>query len=436
MDTNIKNKRKLTSLCAILIFTLVFTVIPLQFNTEVASAKTYNSQQDAVIDLAMAKKGQGPSHFGFTDAWCTRFINWAMEAAGLNNGTIYPKNGLGNCTNFAQHFKSKGTYVSLYNSGPGYFGSGTKVNKNYIPKKGDIVFFKKNNKINHVALVVSVTLKNNIPNKVTVVHGNWLDKVAVTEHNGHGITYASEIIGYATPIYSTGKWTTKDPVKETFTNYSATGTVNVDSGNLNVRSGAGTTYSSIGKLAKGKSVTITAKSANWYKINYGSSTGYVSAQYIKIKGATTTTSNTSVAATNKTGTVTASPSLNVRKDAGTKYAKIGSLKKNAKVTITGTKGSWYQIKYGSTTGYVSNAHVKVTGATSTSTSVTAMNKKGAVNLSSGTLNVRKDAGTNYSKIGSLKNKATVTITGAKGDWYRIKYGSSTGFVSKKYIKIK
>ena len=58
------------------------------------------------------------------------------------------------------------------------------------------------------------------------------------------------------------------------------GTVNTDSSNLNVRSGPGTTYSTIGSLAKGAQVTILGEENGWYKIQYGSGTGYVSKDYI------------------------------------------------------------------------------------------------------------------------------------------------------------
>ena len=51
------------------------------------------------------------------------------------------------------------------------------------------------------------------------------------------------------------------------------------------------------------------------------------------------------------------------------------------------------------------------------------------------LNVRSGAGTSYKVIGSLKNGATVTIVETKNGWYKIKYGSSYGYVSSSYIKI-
>ena len=49
------------------------------------------------------------------------------------------------------------------------------------------------------------------------------------------------------------------------------------------------------------------------------------------------------------------------------------------------------------------------------------------------LNIRQGAGTKYKIIGSLKNNARVEIIGESGQWYKIKTGSLTGYVSKTYI---
>lgn len=425
------NNRIIKSLCSILMLTLIFAMIPLHINVESAYAKTYNTQQDSVIDIALGKKGKTASHFGFAGNWCTRFINWAMSTANLNDGVVYPKEGLGSSSDFAKHYKSKGTYVSLYRSGPGYLGSGTVVNKNYIPKKGDIVYFTSGSTINHVGLVVSAKLEKNIPSKVSVIHGNWSKKVALTVFNAHSYTYGSKIIGYSTPNYNnSGSWVTKAPAIEAFKALKKTGTVNIDSGNLNVRSGAGIDFKSIGKLKKGSKVSITAESKSWYKIKYGSKVGYVFRAYIKIGSAKKAKPQTSKTFKKKYGKVNiSSGSLNVRSKASKTSAKIGSLKKKAKVTIIGESGSWYKIKHGSKTGHVAKEFIKLN-----SSKKTTVKKTGKVNISSGSLNVRNKASTSAAKIGSLKKKATVTIIGESGSWYKIKHGSKTGYVAKEYIK--
>ena len=59
----------------------------------------------------------------------------------------------------------------------------------------------------------------------------------------------------------------------------------------------------------------------------------------------------------KTGTVKAS-NLNIRQKASTSSKKVGSIPNNKKVTIYAKSGSWYKIKYGKVTGYVSAQYVK------------------------------------------------------------------------------
>lgn len=61
----------------------------------------------------------------------------------------------------------------------------------------------------------------------------------------------------------------------------ATATVITKSGNLNVRSGAGTSYAKVGSLEKGEVVLVLSEASGWSRILYhGTKTGYVNAQYL------------------------------------------------------------------------------------------------------------------------------------------------------------
>lgn len=50
------------------------------------------------------------------------------------------------------------------------------------------------------------------------------------------------------------------------------------------------------------------------------------------------------------------------------------------------------------------------------------------------LNVRSGAGTNFSIIGSLLYNTKVTLLEKSGDWYKIQYGNTTGWVMGTYIR--
>lgn len=65
-------------------------------------------------------------------------------------------------------------------------------------------------------------------------------------------------------------------------------TVKLTSGSLNVRSGAGTSYSKVASLYNGEVVIVLSKSGNWSRILYnGTKTGYVSSQYLSTSTSST-----------------------------------------------------------------------------------------------------------------------------------------------------
>ncbi|SCJ67105.1 SH3 domain-containing protein [Clostridium saudiense] len=254
---------------------------------------------------------------------------------------------------------------------------------------------------------------------------------------------------------------TQKPGDSTTTETVQTGTVKV-SNSLNVRSGAGTNYSVLGSLSNGAKVEIVGTSGSWYKIKYGSGYGYVSKDYVTVSSSSNNSSSNSgssnsgssnntitTPSTSTTGTIKVNDTLNVRSGAGTSYSVIGSLKNGATVEIVETSGSWYKIKYGSGYGYVSKDYVTVSSSSNNSSSNSGSSNSGSSNNTTTTpststtgtikvnnaLNVRSGAGTSYSVIGSLKNGATVEIVETSGSWYKIKYGSGYGYVSKDYVTV-
>ena len=224
-----------------------------------------------------------------------------------------------------------------------------------------------------------------------------------------------------------------------------TGTIKVN-GALNVRSGAGTSYSVIGSLSNGAKVEIVETSGSWYKIKYGSGYGYVSKDYVTVSStsnsdSSSSSNNNTSTTTTQSGTVKVNGALNVRSGAGTSYSVIGSLNNGAKVEIVETSGSWYKIKYGSGYGYVSKDYVTVSSTSNSNSNSSSNNNTSTTTTQSGTvkvngaLNVRSGAGTSYSVIGSLSNGTQVEIVETSGSWYKIKYGSGYGYVSKDYILV-
>ena len=192
---------------------------------------------------------------------------------------------------------------------------------------------------------------------------------------GQQVEYISESGSWAKVKYNGvtgyvhGDYLTKSTSTGISTSQGTTQYVNSTSG-LNVRSGAGTTYSKLGTLEYKEKVTVLSTSNGWAKINYNGQTGYISSSYLQttVPGGTTSENNNS-STTTTVKYVNATSGLNVRSGAGTSYSKIGSLDYKEKVTVLSTSNGWAKINYKGQAGYVSSSYLQSTvpsGSTSNS----------------------------------------------------------------------
>ena len=170
----------------------------------------------------------------------------------------------------------------------------------------------------------------------------------------------------------------------------------VTTGTINFRQGPGTNYSKVtgcAQVPKGATVTLleyTSSDNGWYKVIYGSYTGYLSAKYLKVtltnnnagssnnnSGNTsggnwntgwntgnnnTGSNNSGSSATATTGTTTGN--VNFRQGPGTGYSKVSGcakVPKGSTVTILEQTNGWYKVTYKSYTGYLSADYVRVVG---------------------------------------------------------------------------
>jgi len=208
---------------------------------------------------------------------------------------------------------------------------------------------------------------------------------------------------------------------------------------LNVRSSANLSSSIIGSLKNGSSVSILGKTGSWYKIKYGSKVAYVSSNYISSSNNSNSNSDNNSSTSTGKGTVklsSTSSSLNLRDNPSLSSKILGGLSHGSSVDILGKTGSWYKIKYGSKIGYVSSQFITTSNSSNSSGSSVTNQKFGTVYLSNkySTLNVRKNAGTNSSVISSLAYGSKVEILSSSGEWYKINFKNTTGYVYSKYIK--
>ncbi|EOU1857193.1 cell surface protein [Clostridium perfringens] len=145
-----------------------------------------------------------------------------------------------------------------------------------------------------------------------------------------------------------------------------TGIVNVSS-SLNVREGASTSSKVIGSLSGNTKVTIVGEEGAFYKIEYRGSHGYVAKEYVKDviesnnsnQGTQTPEKPSIPENSKKTGVVTASKGLNVRKEANTSSKIIGILNSGESVEIIGEENGFYKITYKGQEAYASKNYINI-----------------------------------------------------------------------------
>ncbi|MCR2821754.1 SH3 domain-containing protein [Lederbergia panacisoli] len=190
--------------------------------------------------------------------------------------------------------------------------------------------------------------------------------------------------------------------------------------NLNLRTGAGTTYKVKKVIPKGKQVTLISKYGTWFKVSYSSKTGYVSSTYLK-----------QVKSTSTPGKYSTTANLNFRTGAGTTYKVTIVIPKGKQVSLISKHGTWYKVSYSGKTGYVSSAYLKQV----TSTTTPKPNPQSEKYSTTDNLNLRTGAGTTYKVVTIIPKGKQVTLISKHGTWYKVNYAGKTGYVSSQYLKL-
>lgn len=227
--------------------------------------------------------------------------------------------------------------------------------------------------------------------------------------------------------------------------------------NLNMRTSTSTKGKIMLTIPKGKAVNYVSKHGSWYKVKYGSKTGFVSAKYIK--KTTTVTSPKPPASSGQLQSYTTTANLNLRTGTSTKNKVILTIPKGKAVTHVATKGSWTQVKYGTKTGWVATKYLqKKTTAkpkpkpvvTPKPTPAPKPQPKPPVETppvpttptapveqktyqTTENLNMRSGAGTGFAVILTIPKEKSVELISESNGWAKVTYEGKTGFVSKTYL---
>ncbi|WP_416828614.1 SH3 domain-containing protein [Ectobacillus polymachus] len=195
-----------------------------------------------------------------------------------------------------------------------------------------------------------------------------------------------------------------------------TGTVNATY--LNVRTGPGTSYDRLGALPNQTKISIIGESGNWYKISYNSRDAYVSKDFVTVSSSSSSKQKVTADA------------LRVRSEANTSSSIIGILSSGEEVTVEAENNGWCKITYNNQTAYVSKAYLTPSSNSNGSSSIQGTT---TYYVNADALRFRSGPGSNYSIINVLSNGEKVAVTGQSGNWYKIQYNGSEGYVSKDYL---
>jgi len=209
-------------------------------------------------------------------------------------------------------------------------------------------------------------------------------------------------------------------------------------GPLNVRTGPGTSYSSMGKLQEGTKISITATTTiddiKWYRFIYQSKQGFVCGKYVKIYASQYFYS------TPVNSSVIAGP-LNVRSGPSTASTIIGSLGKGSSIKVESIYScyggdKWYRITLNAHKGYI-NAKYVATNIKDGTLVIYNPIKTGTATASI-TIHTGPDGG--YSVCGQKSSGSTIPLLGsftsATGTkWYLISTQNRVCYISSKYISL-
>lgn len=204
----------------------------------------------------------------------------------------------------------------------------------------------------------------------------------------------------------------------------------IQTNNLRVRSGPGTSFSVIGSLNKGETVQILNQDENWYKIKGPFGNGWVSKEYVQSTSEGVPNSVPSSGAT-KSGQITGN-SLNVRSKPSTESRAIGKLNKGDQVIIHDEKNGWVQITFEDQLAWVSSDFVRKENRKKTKEA----NPSSATGTITATaLNVRDSNTLNGKVIGRVSKGETFKILEEDNNWIKIELNSDTyGWVAGWYVE--
>ncbi|MGM9950994.1 MAG: SH3 domain-containing protein [Lysinibacillus sp.] len=200
---------------------------------------------------------------------------------------------------------------------------------------------------------------------------------------------------------------------------------------LNVRAEPSLSSTVLTQLSSGAEASYIKSENDWVQIQYGSTTGWVSSQYVTVKELSKKAANekveTSIAGDAFTVTVDA---VNVRKNADLTSKRIGVAYRGEQFKVLEQSDNWVRIQYKDNKEgwiykfYGSFVEKEVKSASTSSPS------KGSVTIIYDGTNMRQDASTSAAVVHRANAGETYSILKTEGDWYKVSLsGGKTAYVA-------
>jgi len=227
----------------------------------------------------------------------------------------------------------------------------------------------------------------------------------------------------------------------------------VTTGSVRLRSGPGTSYSSVTTMSRGTEVTIYGLTDGWYSVKLANgAAGYASSKYITVTESYGSMEESGSEETDKAiGAGQTTANLNFRQGPSTSSRKITTLPKGTEVTLYSLDDGWYQAEYKGARGYLSAKYITRTaqvggsdGVAQVGGSDTVISTEGqsgsAVTLTKGVttanVNFRSGPNTSGTKVYKTLDEGTkVELIGQTGSWYYAIYDGQAGFLNTAYVSI-
>ena len=206
-------------------------------------------------------------------AWCAMFVRWCFEKAfGQINSNLLIGLRSAKCSVIKQFMSKLGCEQVA------------------SPQAGDIVFFKSADEVNHIGLIYNT---NN--NQIYTIEGNTSTGDDQVIPNGGGVFKKSyrkdnwRIDSIYRPKWSVVDKNTNAPsstLVENNNNNNNNINAEINAMNVNIRTGAGLEYPSLGRESKGfkfyllKSVKDGSGTETWYELEYKGQKGYIRSDFV------------------------------------------------------------------------------------------------------------------------------------------------------------